>query len=178
VAAKRGRPLKFGRPTQLLTISLPADVVAWLRRLDPDPAWAIVSLYERATKKTIAGQARTAELVQLPGKRALILVRPDVFAGLHGVSVVPLSDGRGFLALEAGRGVADLEVAVMDRLDAPALDAPALGAEQRAALTEVRSLLRGWRQQGLQFVSRSILVVEQRTVGQPTRALSELAKAR
>ncbi|MGE0362159.1 MAG: hypothetical protein AB7H93_11485 [Vicinamibacterales bacterium] len=173
MAAKRGRPLKFGRPTQLLTISLPADVVAWLRRLDPDPAWAIVSLYERATKKTIAGQARTAELVQLPGKRALILVRPDVFAGLHGVSVVPLSDGRGFLALEAGRGVADLEVAVMDRLDAPAL-----GAEQRAALTEVRSLLRGWRQQGLQFVSRSILVVEQRTVGQPTRALSELAKAR
>jgi hypothetical protein len=172
VAAKRGRPLKFGRPTQLLTISLPADVVAWLRRLDPDPAWAIVSLHERATKKT-GGPARTAELVQLPGKRALILVRPDVFAGLHGVSVVPLSDGRGFLALEVGRGVADLEVAVMDRLDAATL-----GAEQRAALTEVRNLLRDWRQQGLQFVSRSILVVEQRTVGQPTRALSELAKAR
>lgn len=172
MAAKRGRPLKFGRPTQLLTISLPADVVAWLRRLDPDPAWAIVSLFERATKKA-TGPARTAELVQLPGKRALILVRPDVFAGLRGVSVVPLSDGRGFLALESGRGIADLEVAVVDKLDAPAL-----AADQRVALTEVRNLLRDWRQQGLQFVSRSILVVEQRTVGLPTRALSELAKAR
>jgi hypothetical protein len=172
VPAKRGRPLKFGRPTQLLTISLPADVVAWLKRLDPDPAWAIVSLFERATKKT-TDKMRTAELVQLPGKRALILVRPDVFAGLAGVSVVPLSDGRGFLALESGRGVADLEVAVVDKLDAPTLS-----AEQRAALTEVRQLLREWRLQGLCFISRSILVVEQRAVGQPARALSELAKAR
>lgn len=172
MAAKRGRPLKFGRPTQLLTISLPADVVAWLRRLDPDPAWAIVTLFERATKKA-SGPARTAELVQLPGKRALILVRPDVFAGLSGVSVVPLSDGRGFLALDSGRGIADLEVAVVDRLDVPTL-----GEEQRTALGEVRQLLRDWRHQGLQFVTRSILVVEQQGVGQPTRALSALAKAR
>jgi hypothetical protein len=172
VPAKRGRPLKFGRPTQLLTISLPADVVAWLRKLDPDPAWAIVSLFERATKKT-RGALRTAELVQLPGKRALILVRPDVFSGLSGVSVVPLSDGRGFLALDSGRGIADLEVAVVDKLDAPAL-----AAEQRAALSDVRQLLRDWRQQGLQFVTRSILVVEQQSVGQPTRTLSALARAR
>ncbi len=172
MTAKRGRPLKFGRPTQLLTISLPGDVVAWLRKLDPDPAWAIVSLFERATKKT-RGELRTAELVQLPGKRALILVRPDVFTGLSGVSVVPLSDGRGFLALDAGRGIADLEVAVVDKLDAPAL-----AAEHRAALNEVRQLLRDWRHQGLQFVTRSILVVEQQSVGQPTRALSALAKAR
>jgi hypothetical protein len=172
VPAKRGRPLKFGRPTQLLTISLPGDVVAWLRKLDPDPAWAIVSLFERATKKA-RGELRTAELVQLPGKRALILVRPDVFSGLAGVSVVPLSDGRGFLALESGRGIADLEVAVVDRLDAPALP-----AEQRVALGEVRQLLRDWRHQGLQFVTRSILVVEQQGVGQPSRTLSALAKAR
>ena len=55
--------------------------------------------------------------MQLPGKRALILVKPDVFAGLNGVSVIPLSDGRGFLALDVGRGLADLEVAVVDRLD-------------------------------------------------------------
>lgn len=172
--AKRGRPLKFGRPTQLLTISLPADVVAWLKRLDPDPAWAIVSLFEKATREAVKrGQLRTAELVQLPGKRALILVRPDVFAGVSGVSVVPLSDGRGFLALESGRGIADLEVAVVDKLDAPAL-----AAAQRTGLTEVRQLLRDWRQRGLQFVSRSILVAEHQGVGQPTRALSALAKAR
>ena len=82
--AKRGRPLKFGRPTQLLTISLPADVVAWLKHLDPDPAWAIVSLFEKAQRRAATGPLRVADLVQLPGKRALILVKPDVFAGLNG----------------------------------------------------------------------------------------------
>jgi hypothetical protein len=173
VPAKRGRPLKFGRPTQLLTISLPADVVSWLKHLDPDPAWAIVSLFEKAQRRTSAGPLRAADLVQLPGKRALILVRPDAFSGLDGVSVIPLSDGRGFLALESGRGLADLEVAVVDRLDQPALT-----ASQRAALTEVRQLLRDWRQQGLRFESRSILVVEQQGVGQPARALAGLARSR
>lgn len=171
--AKRGRPLKFGRPTQLLTLSLPADVVAWLKRLDPDPAWAIVSMFDRAQRRTGTGQFRAADLVQLPGKRALILVRPEVFAGLSGVSVIPLSDGRGFLALESGRGLADLEVAVVDKLEAPALP-----AEQRLALTEVRELLRDWRQQGLHFAVRSILVAEQQAVGQPARALSNLARSR
>lgn len=171
--AKRGRPLKFGRPTQLLTISLPADVVAWLKHLDPDPGWAIVSLFEKAQRRQSAGALRAADLVQLPGKRALILVRPDAFAGVAGVSVIPLSDGRGFLALESGRGLADLEVAVVDRLDQPGLT-----ASQRAALVAVRQLLREWRQQGLRFESRSILVVEQHNVGQPARALSRLAGTR
>ena len=55
--------------------------------------------------------------MQLPGKRALILVPPDVFDGLDGVSVIRLSDGRGFLALQPGKGYADLELAVVDRLD-------------------------------------------------------------
>jgi hypothetical protein len=172
VPAKRGRPLKFGRPTRLLTVSLPTDVLAWLKQLDPDPAWAIVSLFERTQRRNAAGPLRAADLVQLPGKRALILVRPDAFAGLDGVSVIPLSDGRGFLALEAGRGLADLEVAVVDRLERTGLP-----ASQQAALTEVRQLLRDWRQQGLRFESRSILVVEQ-GLGQRARALSSLARAR
>ena len=171
--AKRGRPLKFGRPTQLLTISLPADVVAWLKHLDPDPAWAIVSLFEKAKRRAATGPLRVADLVRLPGKRALILVKPDAFAGLNGVSVIPLSDGRGFLALDAGRGLADLEVAVVDRLD----DAR-LAPGQRHALAEVRQLLRDWRHQGLRFESRALLVVEQQGVGVPARALSDLARSR
>jgi hypothetical protein len=172
VPVKRGRPLKFGRPTRLLTVSLPADVLDWLKQLDPDPAWAIVSLFERTQRRSANEPLRSADLVQLPGKRALILVRPDAFAGLDGVSVIPLSDGRGFLALDTGRGLADLEVAVVDRLEKGSVP-----ASQRAALAEVRQLLRDWRQQGLRFESRSILVVEQ-GVGQRARALSGLARAR
>lgn len=171
--AKRGRPLKFGRPTRPLSISLPDDVIEWLESLDPDPAWAIVGLFEKArSRHASTGPRVPAELVQLPGKRALILVTPDVFDGLSGVSVIRLSDGRGFLALQPGKGYADLELAVVDMIDAVNVS-----PERRKALVEIRKQLREWRQSGLVFEARSILVVERDEVGERTRALSGLASA-
>jgi hypothetical protein len=171
--AKRGRPLKFGRPTRPLSISLPHDVIEWLETLDPDPAWAIVGLFEKVRSRQPGTAPRaSAELVQLPGKRALILVAPDVFDGLQGVSVIRLSDGRGFLALQAGKGYADLELAVVDQIDAQGVT-----PERRRALTEIRKMLRDWRQSGLVFESRSILVVERQEVGEKARTLSGLASA-
>lgn len=50
---QRGRPLKFGRPAQLRALTLPLDVVRGLRRIHPDPGWAIVSLYERLADKVL-----------------------------------------------------------------------------------------------------------------------------
>ena len=171
--ARRGRPLKFGRPTRPVSLSLPDDVIAWLESLDPDPAWAIVALFEKArTRQAPTVPRALAELVQLPGKRALILVAPDVFDGIDGVSVIRLSDGRGFLALQPGKGYADLEVAVADTLDAPGVT-----PERRQALAHIRTLLRDWRQSGLDFESRSILVVERHDVGPRTGSLSGLAPA-
>jgi hypothetical protein len=43
----RGRPPKFGRPAQLVAITLPTDVVQALRAHDPDLARAIVGLVEQ-----------------------------------------------------------------------------------------------------------------------------------
>ena len=57
----RGRPLKFGRPARLLALTLPDDVVKGLRRIHPDPGWAIVSLYEKAARKVVT--ASGAELL-------------------------------------------------------------------------------------------------------------------
>lgn len=171
-AAKRGRPLKFGRPTKPLSLSLPDDVVDWLTTLDPDPAWAIVGLFEKARQRVSAKAGAQAELVQLPGKRGLILVTPDAFDGLEGLSVIRLSDGRGFLALEAGKGYADLELAVADQLDAAGVS-----PERRKALAAIRQQLREWRQSGLKFESRSILVVDRQEVGTKARVLSNLASA-
>jgi hypothetical protein len=174
--ARRGRPPKFGRPAQLLTLTLPVDVVEGLKRLDPDPAWAVVKLFERAGRK--AGPLTTlADLAHLPGRRALILVRPEAFHALPGVSIIPLADGRGFLALESGRGLADLEVAVMDRLEMPSLQ-----PDERAALGELRRRLRMWRQEGLRFESRSILVAERTAAptrtAKPLTEIGEVRKAR
>lgn len=169
--AKRGRPLKFGRPTRPLSVSLPADVIAWLETVDPDPAWAIVTLFDKARSRATSGRPKpVAELVQLPGQRALILVAPEAFDGLDNVSVIRLSDGRGFLALLPGKAYADLELAVVDRLDSPGLS-----SERRHALAEIRTLLREWRQSGLRFEARSILVVERQQVAGKARALSGLA---
>jgi len=153
---KRGRPPKFGRAAQLISLTLPRDVINWLKTLDDDLAWAIVKLFERSTKNR-AKQVEIAQLVRFPGDAALILVRPERFQGLPGVSLIQLADGRGFLALAHGKGVADLERIVVDRLESIALT-----AAERLGLTELRAAVRRWRQEGIEFESRSIVVARPR----------------
>lgn len=168
--SRRGRPLKFGRKAQLVTITLPDDVVKWLASLDRDLGWALVRLYERSTKASKAREIEVAGLVQLPGKRALILVRPEFFSHLKGVSVIPLSDGRAFLALDANRGVADLELAVLDRLESPGVR-----NAEREALIVLRVRLKQWRQEGLKFESRAIIIASRPAFDAPrARALSAI----
>jgi hypothetical protein len=152
-SAKRGRPPKFGRAAQLVTLTLPEDVITWMATIDRDLAWAIVKLHQRALNSSKARQPKLAELVQIPGQRALILVRPEAFSNLKSVSIIPLADGRGFLALDAGRGVADLELAVIDRLEVTSLS-----AAERADLNGLRILLKQWRLEGIEFESRSVVV--------------------
>lgn len=166
---RRGRPLKFGRSAQLVTLTLPDDVIEWLGTIDRDLGWAVVKLHQRAGRD-VAREVKLAELVRLPGQRALILVRPEPFRNVKGVSVIPLADGRGFLALAAGKGAADLELAVIDRLDAPAIE-----AQERAALVKFRSLLKLWRLDGVDFESRSIIVARLggSTRGRPLAPLKE-----
>jgi hypothetical protein len=149
---KRGRPQKFGRAAQLISLTLPADVIEWLTTMDDDMGWAIVKLHERATKSRGA-DIDVAQLVRFPGDRALILVKATLFKDMPGVSLIPLADGRAFLALETGKGVADLELFVIDRIDDPRID-----DAERAALNKLRLLLKQWRQQGIRFESRSIVV--------------------
>lgn len=168
--AQRGRPLKFGRPAQLVTLTLPDDVVAWLNAVDSDLGWAVVKLHERSLKTEHKRQNSLADLVQLPAGRALILIKPEPFQNLKGISIIPLADGRGFLALEPGKGVADLEIAVIDRLDAKGLE-----ASEQSALQFLRQQLRQWRQEGTEFESRAIVVAKRRQVR--GRALAPLSTA-
>jgi hypothetical protein len=149
---KRGRPQKFGRAAELISLTLPADVIEWLISMDDDMGWAIVKLHERATKPR-AKDGDVAQLVRFPGDRALILVQAALFKDMPGVSLIPLADGRGFLAMETGKGVADLELFVLDRLDDRKID-----VAERAALNKLRLLLKQWRQEGIRFESRSIVV--------------------
>lgn len=157
----RGRPLKFGRPSQVLALTLPDDVVRWLREIHADPAWAIVSLFQRATHHGRSRRSRAdanVELAQLSGRRALIIVDPRSYRDLPGLAVIPVAPGRAFLALEAGKGISDLELAVLDRLENPHTD-----RAERKALMTLRRQVRDWRRsRRLRFSARSIILVELR----------------
>ena len=162
--ARRGRPPKYGRPAQLVTLTLPDDVLAWLKSLHADPAWAIVKLHDQASRRSRKPVA-LAELMPLPERRALIVVNVQALGHIPNVNVIPLSDGRGLLALEAGRGVADLEIAVIDRLESPRVP-----AQEREALAALRDRLREWRQQGVKFESRAIVLATRNPVSQSVPA--------
>ena len=166
---RRGRPLKFGRRAQLVTLTLPDDVVQWLQSVDEDLAWAVVKLFERSAKGGRGKTHRLADLVQLPGQRALILVKPEPFQNLKGTSIIPLADGRGFLALDPGRGVADLELAVLDRLEMKAVP-----TAEREALQQLRNQLKQWRLNGIEFESRSIIVARRHATASRGRGLSPI----
>ena len=158
----RGRPPKFGRPSQVIALTLPNDVIDALRSVHRDLGWAVVRLVESMLAGRVAARPAPpaavplAELVHLPGKRALIVVQPQVFKRLHGISTIPLADGRAFLALDHGNGFADLELAILDMLEA------SRGSSRlRGQLTELRDVIRAWRRdRGLAFRAKSIIVVE------------------
>lgn len=163
-----GRPTKFGRPSKLVALTIPLDVLATLERLDRDPARAIVALVENGTdpaRREAEKSPPNAELVQLTRHAALIVVNTDVVATLPGVSMLPLDAKRAFLALEPGSGLADLELAVQDRLDTPESS-----EGEREALDEMKHLLRLWRRDPtLRFESRAIIVALRRP-GRPRRS--------
>jgi len=166
---KRGRPPKFGRRGQVVTLTLPEDVVVGLKRLDSDLAWAVVRLYERAARRAAPhdGDRAIAGLVRVAERRSLIVVDRAGFTRLPGVTIVPVSATRAFLALEPGLGISDLELAVNERLDEAAVD-----AREARALTRLRAQLRRWRRdRGLRFHTRAIIEVEE--VAPPRRISRE-----
>jgi hypothetical protein len=133
--------------------------VQGLRRIHRDPAWAIVSLYEKLGDKAHRLRPEPGphvELAQLSPDRGLIVVDPQLIQSVPGVSVVPVAAGRAFLAFGEGRGLADLEVAVLDRLQ-QGKDRPAV----RKHLTVLHRQIRDWRRsRRLRFSTRSIIIAE------------------
>ena len=163
---KRGRPPKFGRPSQVVALTLPEEVVRGLRRIHPDLAWAIVTLFDKDPPRApAAGEPQPdAELVTIAERRSLIVVNRAVFKSLPGIHIIPLNGNRAFLALEPGRGMTDLELAVIDRLDDGTVE-----PRERKALRRLRAQLRTWRHdRALRFHARAIIVVE-RVAGRRTR---------
>jgi hypothetical protein len=142
----------------VVALTLPDEVVRGLHQVHPDLAWAVVTLFEKLPNSaaSISEPRRDVELARIAERRSLIVVNRAILKSLPGVSIVPLTGDRAFLTLEPGRGVTDLELAVVDRLEDPSVE-----ARERKALVELRSQLRSWRHdRALRFHMRGIIVVE------------------
>jgi hypothetical protein len=156
--AKRGRPPKFGRPGRVVAITLPEEVVRGLKRVNTDLGWAIVRLFQQRSQRDVPRrrQGSDSELVHVSNGRSLIVVNRNVFKELRGINMIPLHGDRAFLALDREAGVADLELAVVDRLAKPSV-----GVRERNALAGLRAQLRRWRRDpALRCQIRSIIVIE------------------
>ena len=159
VAPHRGRPRKFGRPAQPVTITLPDDIVRALRIVDPDLSRAIVRLAEKAGTALVPRPP--VELTHY-GHSAVIVVTPKkAIERLAGVALVPLPDGRALISLDRQTGVAEFEVRVRD-----ALDIDGVPASERAVLEALGDILRAARQsRKVSLCERSIIVLESRSPG-------------
>lgn len=156
-ATKRGRPPKFGRPGRVVAVTLPTEVVRGLRRINTDLAWAIVQLFQHGANGFAAKQPPRpdSELVAVANGRSLIVVNRDVLKRLPGVSVIPLHDDRAFLAFDRDASIADLELALIERLKNRTV-----GARERKALSDLRAHVHRWRHDPkLHCEMRSIIVV-------------------
>lgn len=153
----RGRPLKYGRPSRVVAITLPQDTIDELRRIHADIGRAIVTLVSTfGDTRDAAATRRVVELEKFGRRRSLIVVDREAVKGVPGCELIPLGEDRALLALEDGRGLPDLELAVLDRLADPSL-----ARKQRDALEALRRTLRECRMSpGIEVEPRSILVVE------------------
>ena len=94
--------------------------------------------------------------MKIAERRSLIVVNRAAFRSLPGISIIPLDATHAFLALDSGRGMADLELAVIDKLEAKQVR-----PREKKALTALRDQLSLWRHdRSLKFLGRSIIVVE------------------
>jgi hypothetical protein len=161
---KRGRPLKFGRPSTLLAVKVPQDTVAALRKLNPDLGRAIVALTVRRAQQLARPRGATPllKLVRLHRDHFVIVVDRTRVPPLPGIAMVPVNDSEALLAFQGAGALFELELAIREALDDDALD-----SQRRQSLAEARQQVRSWRQDGRLRAEIRHLVVMRRA-----RALS------
>jgi hypothetical protein len=155
IAARRGRPQKFGRPSRAVTLTIPEDVLAALSTVDQDLSRAVVRLTQPVARRVVPHPA--AE-VSSYGDSAVIVVRQlKALSRIAGVMLVPLPDGRALIALDASMSVADFELLLRDAID----DERNLDKRERSALASIVEILKSARQTtNIAVQQRSIIVLQ------------------
>src|SRR5258708_31901683 len=108
---RRGRPSKFGRPSRVVALTLPEDVIDQLRPVHNDLGWAIGKLLDQSPRAAGPRGDETqpdVELVTIAERRGLILVNPEAIRNLPGVNIMPLGGTRAYLALYIDRAMRNI----------------------------------------------------------------------
>ena len=135
-------------------MTLPQEVIETLRASHSDLGWAIVRLVEKSSSRHAPQPGADVQLVDVGADSSLIVVNPAFIQSIPTVQMVPLSDHEAFLALEPGKGMADLEIAVVDHLERLKPGTP-----ERRAAERLLQQLRAWRRDSnLTFQARSIIL--------------------
>lgn len=142
-----------------MALTLPDEVIETLQASHSDLGWAIVKMVEQTRGRGMRQSSPDPQLLEIGAGASLIVVNPSLLQDVPAVKMVPLSDSEAFLALAPGRGMADLEIAIIDQLERLEPNTP-----QRRAAERLRNKLRAWRRdRRLTFESRSIVLVTKRS---------------
>jgi hypothetical protein len=148
----RGRPPKFKEPSQRVTLTLPSRLVDLLRAEDPDLSRAVTNGLDPhpVPRKLIV------DVMRVGRRESLIIINPTLLPTLRDCSFIRLATDRAFIALKGSGTLADLALAVADRLE----DAD-VTRQQRAALRALRRALRSWRlDRKVQVTHKAILILD------------------
>ncbi len=163
LAARRGRPPKFGRPARSVTLTLPEDLIASLTLVDPDLGRATVRLLEPLAHDVIPRPS--AELSRFRDS-AVIVVRPvKALEAIPGITLVLLAEGRALISLETSMTVADFELLLRDAIDDHRVD-----ERERSVLLTIGEMLRSARKSRKIVVRRRSIIVLQSTSSRPVGA--------
>jgi len=132
----RGRPPKFKEPSQRVTLTLPSRLVDLLRAEDPDLSRAV----SNGLDPHPVPRRLIVDVMRVGRRESLIIIHPTLLPTLRDCSFIRLAADRAFIALKPSGTLADLALAVADRLE----DAD-ITRQQRTALRALRRVLRTWR---------------------------------
>jgi hypothetical protein len=118
-------------------LTLPHDVIEALSQVDTDVARAVVTLVEG---RASAAARRPVDTLRIGRHHALIVIDPATMPTIPGCSFMRIDSDRAFIALEAGAGLAHVELMVSDRMEDPDVT-----KQGRAALRLLRTALKNWR---------------------------------
>lgn len=149
-----GRPPKFLEPSSTLTITLPDRILQELETIESDRAKAIVKCVE-AVISELPDRAKGFEIVDIAEDHGLLILGPSAaLRTIPWLQMVEIKPARFLISVPAGTGIAELEVAILDLLEA----LPEEQVQEKAMLTELRHQLALARRQNL-MSSREILLV-------------------